>query len=227
MGGRIDHHGGFVRVVIRDVLVHIEQVAVFALDDVFAIPFDGIGKIKVNGVAGGSHPQAGVAHFLGVAAGHVTWHQVAETGILLFQEIPAVFFGNLVGAAGVLGILGHPDPAVVPETFTHQGQFGLIIARMRDTCRVNLGKARIGEKGAFLVGFERRPDIAGIGIGGKIKHRAVAPGGQDDRIGGIPFHFTGNEIADDDAPGFVLDDDDVHQLAAGEHFDFAGGNLSG
>jgi hypothetical protein len=65
--GRIDHHGGLVRVVCRDFFVHLEQVAVFLFNHVLAVAIDGIGKIEIDGLAGLAHATAHVALLLGVA----------------------------------------------------------------------------------------------------------------------------------------------------------------
>jgi hypothetical protein len=117
--------GVFVRVVCRDLFVHLEQVAVFLFDHVSCRRVDGIGKIEVDGLAGIAHALAHVALLFGVAGGHIPGNQVAEAGILVFQVVITFRLGNLVRACGCHPVFGHPHPTVVAQAFTHQGQLAL------------------------------------------------------------------------------------------------------
>ena len=49
--GGVDTHGSLVRILVGDLLVHLEQVAVLLPDDVEAIAFDGLDEIQVDGTS--------------------------------------------------------------------------------------------------------------------------------------------------------------------------------
>ena len=65
--GGEDPHRHLVRVVVGDLLVHVEQVAVPLLDHVLAEPVDRVGEVQIHGKAGLADALALVAHQLGGA----------------------------------------------------------------------------------------------------------------------------------------------------------------
>ena len=92
---------------------------------------------------------------------------------------------------------------------------------------VDLCVAGVGEEGAFLVGAPGGGDVAALGVGGEIEDVPVAARGEDDGIAGVGGDFAGDHVADDDAPGVAIDDDDIEHLRAREHLDGALRDLFG
>jgi hypothetical protein len=79
---------------------------------------------------------------------------------------------------------------------------------------VNLGVAGIRHEGSAFVGAEGGHDIAAHGVGGEIEDVSVSAGGENDGVGGVGSDFAGDEVADDDAFGLSVDDDEVEHLGA-------------
>ena len=122
---REDHHRSMVGIIIRDHLIHVEEVAVTVADYIFTETVDCIFEIEVDSVAC-TDAIAGVAALFGGAACDVTRAEVTECGIAAFEIEVAVFVGNvsrffLTGAdsLGVLFLFGYPDASVVTERFAH------------------------------------------------------------------------------------------------------------
>ena len=86
---------------------------------------------------------------------------------------------------------------------------------------MNLRVAGVRHEGSAFVGAEGGHDIAAHGIGREIENVSVSAGGEDDGVGGVGTDFTGDEVADDDAFGLAVDDDEVEHLGAGVHGDSA------
>ena len=63
--GRIDHHWGLVRVVVGDLLIHLEEVAVLVGYHILAEALDGVGEVKEYGETGAVDTKALVAALLG------------------------------------------------------------------------------------------------------------------------------------------------------------------
>ena len=81
MDGRIDPHGSLIGVFAGNFFIHLEQVAVFLFNHRPGIPFDGIGKVKINRQPRLADAFAHVTLLLGIAGGDVARHEVAETGV--------------------------------------------------------------------------------------------------------------------------------------------------
>ncbi len=161
-----DHHRGFVGIVIRDHLIHVEEVSVAVADHVFAQTVDGILEVEIYGVAC-TYTEAGVAAFLGGTAGDVTGAEVTECRIAAFEIEVAVFVGDIGGlflagadGFGVFFLFGNPDAAVVTERFAHEGQFRLIFAVDGDTGGVDLGEGEVGEVGTLLESLDSGRAVA-------------------------------------------------------------------
>jgi hypothetical protein len=60
-----DAHRHLVRILIRDPLVHVEQVAVALADGGFPEALDAVGKVEIDAQPAGPHPATVVAGFLG------------------------------------------------------------------------------------------------------------------------------------------------------------------
>ena len=230
MDGGINHHGVLVWVDVDDFLVHLEEVAIFLFNDIAAETLDGIGKVEIDGQAGGAYAVACVATFFGGAGGNIAGHEVAESGIATFEVVVAVFFRNIfwtlftaADGFGVLFLFGHPDTAVVAEAFAHEGEFGLVVAVDGDAGGVNLDVAGVGKSGAFFVADPGSGAVAVHGVGGEVVDVAVATCGKDDGMGGKAFDVAGDEVAGDDAAGASVDNDEVHHFVAFMEFDAATG----
>ena len=89
-----DHHGCFVGVVIRDHLIHVEEVAVAVAYHILAKALDGILEVEVYGVAC-TYTIAGVATFLGCTRSDVAGAEVTEGRVAAFQVEVAVFVGDV------------------------------------------------------------------------------------------------------------------------------------
>ncbi len=212
----INHHRLFIGRIIGDEFVHVKEIAVFFGDDFFAVAFDGVGKIKINRTTGHPHAFAGIALRFGCPRSHISGHEVSKTGVFLFQIIIAIFFGDILGITDVARIVRYPHAAVVSEAFTHQGQLGLMIAGMRNAGRMDLSKTGIGEHRPLFIGAKYGADIGRFSIGGKVIYIAVPPGGQYDRIGGMTFEFSVDQISNHNAAGLSVNDDHIQHFTPGE-----------
>jgi len=65
--GRIDAHGHLVGVLPRDLLIHVEEVAVALADGVLAQARDGVREVEIDASSHGPYPAALVADLLGGA----------------------------------------------------------------------------------------------------------------------------------------------------------------
>ena len=98
--GGVDAHRHLVRILVGDLLVHLEQVAVLLLDRRRApSALDRVGEVEVDGEAALADAAAFVADLLGVARRDVARHEVAEARILALEVVVALALGNLVAAA--------------------------------------------------------------------------------------------------------------------------------
>ena len=95
----VDLHWGFVRVVVGNLLVHLEEVAVFRLHHVlteflnvffarvvkafdvglcFPVTLDGAGKVEEYGLSCGIHSKSFIATLFGGARSNISRHEVTE-----------------------------------------------------------------------------------------------------------------------------------------------------
>ena len=95
--GGVDAHRRLVRILVGDLLVHLEEVAVLLLDDLDAEAGDGVPEIEIDGQPGLADATALVADLLDVARGDVARDEIAEARILPFEEVVALVLGNLFG----------------------------------------------------------------------------------------------------------------------------------
>ena len=112
--------------------------------------------------------------------------------------------------------LRHPDPAVVAQRLAHQGELGLVLAGDRDARRVDLRVAGVAEVGALAVRPPGRGDVAAHRVGRQEEDVAVAAGGQHDGVREVGLDLAGDHVADDDAAGPAVDDDQLEHLVPGD-----------
>jgi len=146
----IDPHRHFVRILVGDLLVHVEQVAVLLLDHLGTEACDRVFEIEIDGEPAVADAAAVVGHLLRVARRDVARDEVAERRVLPLEIIVALLLGNLLGRARVALLLRHPDASVVAQALAHERELRLMLAAHRDARRVNLREARVREERAAL-----------------------------------------------------------------------------
>ena len=230
--GGVDLHRLLVGILAGDLVIHLEQVAVAGADRGLAEAVGRVAEVEEHPEAGLGHAESGVADFLGGAGRDVARGKVAERGIFALEEVVAVVFLDvggleLAGAdlGGDFGGLRHPDAAVVAERLGHQRQLRLVVAADRDAGRVDLGVAGIGEVGAAAGGSPGGGDVAAHRVGRKEEHVAVAAGGENHGVGRVGLDLAADHVADDDAFGVAVNEDDIEHLGPREHFHAALVNL--
>nr|BFE75348.1 hypothetical protein GCM10020092_086490 [Actinoplanes digitatis] len=227
MHGGVDAHRHRVRVLAGDALVHLEEVAVLGLDGLAAQPLDRVGEVEVDAEPAGADAAALVADVLGRAGRDVAGYQVAERRVDPLQVVVAVVLGDLGGRlAAVLAALGYPDPAVVAQRLAHQRELALVAAGLGDAGRVDLRVAGVREQRALAVRPPARRDVAALGVGGQEEHVSVPAGGEHDGVREVRGDLAGDQVADDNAAGLAVDDDQLQHLVPGEHLDVAEPDLA-
>ena len=225
VGGRVDAHGGLVRVLTGDAIVHLEEIAVLLLDLLGAEALGGFGEVQVDPEPRAAHAPAIVADLLGGAAGDVAGGQVAVRGVFALQVVVPLLLGNLVRRALVALLQGHPDAAVVAQALGHEGELALVVPGDGDAGGVDLGVAGVAEGGPLLVGPPDGAGVAALGVGGQVHHVAVAARGQDHRIAQVGLDLAGHHVPGDDALGHAVHQDQLLHLVAGEHLHLAQADL--
>ncbi len=217
--GGIDAHRDLRGVLVGDPLVHVEQVPVALVDGVLAEPVDGVGEVEVHAVLQRADAMTLVHDDLGGTRRDVARREVAEGGVQAFEVVVAVLFGDLVGGAGLVEVLGHPDAAVVAQRLRHEGQLRLERIGCRDAGRVDLRVAGVGEQRALLVGPPRRRGVAVHGVRRQVERIAVAAGAQQRGVTRPALDVTGGEVAGHDAGAHAVLGHHVEQLGLGVHLD--------
>ena len=95
----------------------------------------------------------------------------------------------------------------------------------RDAGRVDLRVAGVRHVGALAVRPPGRGDVAAHGVGGEEEDVAVAAAGQHHDVGEVGLDLAGHQVADDDAAGPAVDDDQLEHLVPRVAADRAGGDL--
>ncbi len=183
--GRVDSHRHLVRILVRDALVHLEQIAVAFFYHVSAEPLDCIGKVEIDAKAGFTHSPALVADLLCGARGDVTRSEIPERRILPLQEVIAFGFRDLPRVALIARLLRNPHASVVSQRLAHQRELRLMLAAHRNARWVNLRKARIRKGGTALVSAPDRGGVRSLGVGREVENVAVAAGREHNGIGGV------------------------------------------
>ena len=159
---REDHHRVLIRILVHDLLIHLEQVAVFLCYHVLAQTLDSVAEIQEHGQSGIVHTVSGIATLFCCTARYVTRYEVSECRITTLQIVIAVFFRNVTSLdltglqfLRILKFLRNPDTTVVTKRLRHQRQLTLEVSVFRNTCRVNLCVARICEVCAVTIHLHR------------------------------------------------------------------------
>ena len=92
---REDHHRVLIGVLVHDFLVHLEEVAVFLRNDIFAEALDSVGEVEEDSETCVVHAEAFVATLFGSTRSHVAGHEVTEGRIAALQVVVAVFLGDI------------------------------------------------------------------------------------------------------------------------------------
>src|SRR5262249_20762026 len=154
--GGIDAHRDFVRILVGDALVHLEEIAVSLADLVLAEAFDGVREIEIHAAAARTYAASFIADFFRGARCDVAWREIAEARVLSLEIVIALRLGDLVGRLRTIFLpLRHPHPSVVPQRLAHQRELRLMLACDRNARWMDLREARIRERGAAFV---RAPD---------------------------------------------------------------------
>src|SRR6185312_1142289 len=200
-----------IGVLAGDLIVHVEEVAVFLFDHFdpmpanillrrvlnatlaafgLAIPFDRRCIIEIDSLPGRAYPIAGVATFLCRTRSDIARNQVAKSRIASFQVIVPFFGGDLARFARVVLLFGHPYSSVIAQRLRHERQLGLMFPRDRYTRRVYLRETGIAEPGAFFVGFPCGRDVAAHGIGRQVKDIAITAAAEEYGMTEISFELA-------------------------------------
>lgn len=83
---------------------------------------------------------------------------------------------------------------------------------------MDLRVAGVGEECALAVSFVGGGHVATHRVGGEEEDVAVTACGEQDAVAGVGFDFARDHVANDDALGFTVNEDDVHHFSAGIHF---------
>jgi hypothetical protein len=91
---------------------------------------------------------------------------------------------------------------------------------------VNLGKTRVPKQGPVTVRFPCGGYIRTHGVGREVKDIAVTSGGQNHRVGRMPFELPGDQVLGNNAPGFAIHGHQFHHFVAAVHGHLLFGNLT-
>src|SRR5699024_6854200 len=206
---RANAHRHLAGVLPGDLLVHLEQAAVLRLDRLAAHPLDRGTEVQVHPAPAGAHTAALVTDLLGRPRGHVPGHQVAECGIPALQVVVPLIGRDVPRVAGVPALLRHPDATVVAQRLAHQGELRLEVTGDRDTGRVDLGVAGVGEVGTLAVGPPGGRHVAAHRVRGQEVHVAVAAAAEHHSIGQVSLDLAGDHVPHDHPAGPALGHDQL------------------
>ncbi len=215
--GREDAHGRAIGVLVRDALVHLEEVAVAFADRALAEALDRRAEVQVDAEPGLADAAPGVARFLRGTRSDVARREVAEARVLALEVVIALFLGDVSRCPRVTRLLRDPDAPVVAQRLAHQRQLRLVLAAHGDARRMDLRVARVRERRALLVRAPIRGRVAALRVRREVENVAVAARREHDGVRDVRAHFTGDEIARDDAARDTRDDDELEHLVARVH----------
>jgi hypothetical protein len=222
---RENHHGDVVRILVDDPLVHLKQVSISRLDHVAAQTLNRVTKIQIDRHACGAHAPPFIADLLGASRRDVARREVTKGRVLPFEVVIAIILGNLIGRALVILVLWHPDAPVIPQAFTHQREFGLVIAVDWNARGMNLRVTRIGKVRPAFMRPPRRRHVGRLGIRGQVEHVAVSAGRQYDRIRRMRLDPTRHQVPAHDPPRLPVDNYEVQHFAPGKQLDAPRGDF--
>ena len=151
-----DLHRRVARIVADKLLVDLENAFELAVEDLAV----DVGQVEIDHRLAVDAEVVLVDHLVNGAGGDVARHQVAVLRIPLFQEVPALGFGDALGSRLSPGVSRNPDAAAfAARRLRHQAQ--LVFAR--NGCGVHLDELAVGVVRALLI--QRRLRRAGADHG--------------------------------------------------------------
>ena len=126
----------------------------------------------------------------------------------------------------ILHLLWNPDTSVISERLRHEGELALLVTVYRNTGRMDLCKARVGEECSLLVTLDCSGTVAVHCVGGKEICIAITAGCDHDCMGAESLKFSGHKISCYDTLCLTVDDDKVKHLMSRIACDGTCGNLS-
>ena len=217
MHGGIDAHRHLVGVLVGDLFVDLEEVAVTLPHLVLAQPLDGIREVQIYAQPAGADASPVVACLLRRARGDVARREVAEARVFPFEIVVALRLGDRIRRARVALLLGNPDAPVVAQRFAHQRELRLILAGDRDAGRVDLRVAGVRKERAALIGAIRGGHVAALRVRREVEDVAVAARREHHAVGRIGADRAGDHVAHHDALRMALDHHHIEHLRAREH----------
>ena len=214
----INPHGNLVWVLAGDSFVHIEQVAVFGANIIFAVTFDHRTEVQVHAVLERTDPFTLIHHRFRISRGHIAGNQIAERGVLPFEVVVPITVTYLVGWARVIECGWHPDSSVITQRFRHQCQLGLEFVARRNTRRMDLGVARVGKECASAMCAPGGRDVGSHGVRRQVVDVAVATGRQHDCVTRMAAHFTADQVSGDHSTRSTVFEHHVQQFSSGVEF---------
>src|SRR6185312_787980 len=116
MHGGVDAHWLPVRVLVRDALVHLEEIPVALTDRLGPEPMNRIGEIEVHPASAGPHAAPLVAYFFRSAARDVARREVPKARVLSLEVVVPVVLRDVPRLlAAVFLFLRHPHTSVVAQ----------------------------------------------------------------------------------------------------------------
>src|SRR5690554_838780 len=91
MDRRINFHGDFIRILARNLLIHVKKISVLTPYSFFSVPGNDIPEIKKHGFTCFIYPPSFIANVFGISGGNIPWNEVAKGRIPSFQVIVPVF----------------------------------------------------------------------------------------------------------------------------------------
>ena len=223
---RVDTHRPLIRILIRDTLVHVEQIAVAFGNRVLAEALDGIREIQIHAQPARADTATIITGFLGGTRRNISRRQVAEARILPLQEVIALRFRDGGRCAIVPPLDRHPHASVVAKRFRHERELRLMVAAHRNAGGVDLRVARVGERRALLVRTPRGRRVRQHGVRAEVEHVAIPARGKHHGIGRVRRDLAGEQIARHDPARMPVDDDHVEHLFERVHLHALEGNLA-
>src|SRR5205085_4557532 len=126
----------FVWILRRDVLVHLEEISVTLFDRRATETADCVSEIEINAATAGTDSASVVARFFRSARCNVARREISEARVFALEVVIALRLRNLLRTARVALRFRHPNAAVIAQRLRHQRQLRLVIAGLRDACRM-------------------------------------------------------------------------------------------
>ena len=113
---RVHTHRPLVAILIGNLLIHLEKVAVTLPDRIFAQTLDGVGKVKIDTTTARTDTATIVTLLFGSTGGDITGSKVTVARVLALKVVVTIIFGNFARMlANIFLLLRNPAAAVVSE----------------------------------------------------------------------------------------------------------------